>query len=102
MEIGGWIVFGGVAVFLLYRWRKNGRPDTAALLFIGCFTMWWQEFYAERVLGVRPVITTVGQRAYQIVAWIIAMDVLYAVFLTLPLVIAPILFFPDNPWVPKP
>jgi Spirocyclase AveC-like len=47
MEIGGWIVFGLVAVFLLYRWRKNGRPDTAALLFIGCFTMWWQEFYAD-------------------------------------------------------
>ena len=47
MEIGGWIVFGLVAVFLLYRWRKNGQPDTAALLFIGCFTMWWQEFYAD-------------------------------------------------------
>jgi hypothetical protein len=27
---------------------------------------------------------------------------LYAVFLTLPLVIARILFFPDNPWVPNP
>jgi hypothetical protein len=51
---------------------------------------------------VQPVITTVGQRAYQIVAWIIAMNVLYAVFLTLPLVIARILFFPDNPWVPNP
>jgi hypothetical protein len=47
MEIGGWIVFGLVAVFLLYRWRKNGRPETAALLFLGCFTMWWQEFYAD-------------------------------------------------------
>src|SRR5277367_2398923 len=47
MEIGGWIVFAGVAVFLLYRWRKNGQPDTAALLFLGCFTMWWQEFYAD-------------------------------------------------------
>ena len=47
VEVGGWIAFGLVAVFLLYRWRKNGRPDTAALLFIGCFTMWWQEFYAD-------------------------------------------------------
>src|ERR1700712_5582822 len=47
MEIGGWIVFVGVAAFLLHRWRKNGQPDTAALLFIGCFTMWWQEFYAD-------------------------------------------------------
>ena len=34
VEVGGWIAFGLVAVFLLYRWRKNGRPDTAALLFI--------------------------------------------------------------------
>jgi uncharacterized membrane protein len=42
MEIGGWVVFVVVAAFLLYRWRKNGQPDTAALLFIGCFTMWWQ------------------------------------------------------------
>jgi hypothetical protein len=56
----------------------------------------------ERVLGVRPVITTFGQRAYQIVAWIVGMNVLYAVFLTLPLVIARILFLPDNPWVPNP
>ena len=47
VEVGGWIAFGLVAVFLLYRWRKNGRPDIAALLFIGCFTMWWQEFYAD-------------------------------------------------------
>jgi len=31
VEVGGWIAFGLVAVFLLYRWRKNGRPDTAAL-----------------------------------------------------------------------
>jgi hypothetical protein len=30
------------------------------------------------------------------------MNVLYSVFLTLPLVIARILFFPDNPWVPNP
>jgi hypothetical protein len=29
-------------------------------------------------------------------------ELLYAVFLTLPLVIARILFFPDNPWVPNP
>jgi hypothetical protein len=56
----------------------------------------------ERALGVRPVITTVGQWAYQIVAWIVAMNVLYAVFLTLPLVIARILFLPDNPRVPNP
>jgi hypothetical protein len=32
VEGGGWIAFGLVAVFLLYRWR---------------FTMWWQEFYAD-------------------------------------------------------
>jgi hypothetical protein len=56
----------------------------------------------ERALGVRPVITSWGQRAHQIVAWIVGMNVLYAVFLTLPLVIARILFFPDNPWVPNP
>ncbi|WP_245830323.1 spirocyclase AveC family protein [Mycobacterium numidiamassiliense] len=242
MEIGGWIVFGLVAVFLLYRWRKNGQPDTAALLFIGCFTMWWQEFYAdwgaylyynpdlallswgktpyttpnkpvyvlagygwfyaggfaavltlfrwfrrryssvnyvaallisvfipfmlwnfvtadgvsyvtnwfqylesigptihtdkgglqliyqgvplgifavavvasldrrdvagrtwfERALDVRPVITSWGERAHQIVAWIVGMNVLYGVFLTLPLVIARILFFPNNSWIPNP
>ena len=30
------------------------------------------------------------------------MNVMYAVFLTLPLVIVRILFFPDNPWVPNP
>ncbi|MDT5310816.1 MAG: hypothetical protein QOE48_6540, partial [Mycobacterium sp.] len=53
-------------------------------------------------LGVRAVITSFGQRAHQIVAWIVGMNVLYAVFLTLPLVIARILFFPDNPWVPNP
>jgi hypothetical protein len=56
----------------------------------------------ERALGVRAVITSFGQRAHQIVAWIVGMNVLYAVFLTLPLVIARILFFPDNPWVPNP
>ena len=39
MEIGGWIAFGLVAVLLVYRWRKNGGPDTAALLFIGCFDL---------------------------------------------------------------
>jgi hypothetical protein len=54
----------------------------------------------ERVLGVRPVITTIGQRAYQIVAWIVGMNVLYAVFLTLPLVIARILFSPTIPGSP--
>ncbi|BBZ30175.1 hypothetical protein MMAD_44700 [Mycolicibacterium madagascariense] len=242
MEIGGWVVFVGVAVFLLYRWRRNDQPDTAALLFIGCFTMWWQEFYAdwgaylyynpdltllpwgpspyttpnkpvyvlagygwfyaggfaavltlfrwfrrrypsinyllallvtvvipfmlwnfltadgvsyvtnwfqymqsigptihtdkgglqliyqgvplalfaaavvtsldrrdatgrtwfERALGVRPAIASSGQRLHQIIAWIIGMNVLYAVFLTLPLVIARILFFPNNVWVPNP
>ena len=47
VEIGGWVVFVAVAAFLAYRWRKNGKPDTAALLFIGCFAMWWQEFYAD-------------------------------------------------------
>ncbi|GAB5017198.1 hypothetical protein MAHJHV65_37700 [Mycobacterium avium subsp. hominissuis] len=47
MEIGGWIVFISVAVFLIYRWRETGQPDTATLLFIGCLTMWWQEFYAD-------------------------------------------------------
>jgi hypothetical protein len=47
VEVGGWIAFAAVAIWLLYRWRTNGKPDTAALLFIGCFTMWWQEFYAD-------------------------------------------------------
>jgi hypothetical protein len=56
----------------------------------------------ERVLGVPAVVTGWRQRAHQIVAWIVGMSVLYAVFLTLPLVIARILFFPDNPWVPDP
>jgi hypothetical protein len=55
----------------------------------------------ERLLGVKRVITGGWQRAHQIVAWIVGMNVLYAVFLTLPLVIARILFFPDNPWVPN-
>jgi hypothetical protein len=56
----------------------------------------------ERALGVRPVISGCGQRVHQIVAWIVGMNVMYAVFLTLPLVIARMLFFPDNPWVPNP
>jgi hypothetical protein len=64
VEVGGWIAFAGVALFLLYRWRKNGQPDTAALLFIGCFTMWWQEFYAElgrvSLLQPRPSALAVG------------------------------------------
>lgn len=47
VEIGGWVTFVLVAGVLIHRWRKNGKPDTAALLFIGCFTMWWQEFYAD-------------------------------------------------------
>jgi hypothetical protein len=242
VEVGGWIAFAGVAVFLLYRWRRNGEPDTAALLFIGCFTMWWQEFYAdwgaylyynpdlallpwgqsayttpnkpvyvlagygwfyaggfaavlslfrwfrgrlpsvnylvalvvtvfipfilwnfltadgvsyvtnwfqylesigptihtdkgdlqliyqgvplaafavavvisldrrdvhgrtwfERALGVRQVVSGWDQRALQIVSWIVGMNVLYAAFLTLPLVFARILFFPDNTWIPNP
>jgi hypothetical protein len=56
----------------------------------------------ERLLGVNQVITGGVQRAHQIVAWIVGMNLMYAVFLTLPLVIARILFFPDNPWVPNP
>ena len=47
VEIGGWVVFVAVAAYLAIRWRKYGAPATAALLFIGCFTMWWQEFYAD-------------------------------------------------------
>ncbi len=47
VEVGGWIAFIAVAAVLLYRWAKNGEPDTAALLFIGCFAMWWHEFYAD-------------------------------------------------------
>jgi hypothetical protein len=56
----------------------------------------------ERVLAVRPVISSWAQRAHQILAWIIGMNVLYAAFLTLPLVIARIMFFPDNAWIPNP
>jgi hypothetical protein len=56
----------------------------------------------ELALGVRAAISTFAQRAHQILAWIVGMNVLYAVFLTLPLVFARILFFPDNPWVPNP
>lgn len=240
VEVGGWVAFVAVAAVLLYRWRKNGKPDTAALLFIGCFTMWWQEFYAdwgaylyynpdlallpwgqtpfttpnkpvyvlagygwfyaggfalilalfrwfrrrypsvpylaalactalipfflwnlitadgvsfltnwyqylhpvgpaietykgglplfypalpfiffapavvasldrrsddgrtwfERAMAVQPVINTVGQRVHQIVAWIIGMNVMYAVCLTVPLLLIRILFLPANPWVP--
>jgi hypothetical protein len=47
MEIGGWVVFVAVALFLAFRWKKNGQPSTSALLFIGCFSMFWQEFYAD-------------------------------------------------------
>lgn len=55
----------------------------------------------ERALGVKPVITTWTQRLHQVVAWIVGMNVMYAVFLTIPLVVARILFLPDNPWVPN-
>ena len=241
VEIGGWVVFVAVAAYLVIRWRKNGEPDTAALLFIGCFAMWWQEFYAdwgaylyynpdllllpwgpspfttpnkpvyvlagygwfyaggfaliqslfrrfrdrfpavlyivalactalvpfflwnlitadgvsfitnwyqylhpvgptiesskgalpllypalpfilfaplvvasldrrgddgrtwfERLLGVKPVISGWVERLHQIVAWIVAMNLMYAVCLTIPLVTIRILFLPDNPWVPS-
>jgi hypothetical protein len=47
VEIGGWIAFAAVAALLVYRWWKTGKPDTAALLFIGCLSMWWHEFYAD-------------------------------------------------------
>ncbi|SHN15860.1 hypothetical protein [Cryptosporangium aurantiacum] len=47
MEIGGWVVFAVVAGVLAHRWWKRGEPSTAALLFIACFTMFWQEFYAD-------------------------------------------------------
>jgi hypothetical protein len=54
----------------------------------------------ERALAVKPVVSTAGQRCHQIVAWIIGMNLMYATFLTLPLVILRVLFLPDNPWVP--
>ncbi|OBI21193.1 hypothetical protein A5713_12780 [Mycobacterium sp. E2497] len=47
MELNGWIAFVAIGAILGFRWRRNKRPDTAALLFVSCFTMWWQEFYAD-------------------------------------------------------
>jgi hypothetical protein len=47
MEIGGWIIFVAVAGALAYRWKKTGSPTTAALLFIACLSMFWQEFFAD-------------------------------------------------------
>lgn len=47
VEIGGWIAFTAAPLVLMYRWRKYGEPDVLALLIIGCFNMWWQEFYAD-------------------------------------------------------
>ena len=47
VEMGGWIVFWIVALFLAYRWWRDGKPPIAALLFIGCWSMFWQEFYAD-------------------------------------------------------
>lgn len=47
VEIGGWVAFVAIGAFLAYKWWRKGEPGNAALLFIGCFTMWWQEFYAD-------------------------------------------------------
>lgn len=47
METGGPAIFVAVAAYLGYRWYRDRQPSTAALLFIGCFCMFWQEFYAD-------------------------------------------------------
>lgn len=47
VELGGTAVFVAIAFLLAVRWRREGRPGVPALLFIGCFTMFWQEFYAD-------------------------------------------------------
>jgi hypothetical protein len=47
VEVGGTLVFVAVAAWLAVRWRRAGHPGTAALLFIGALTMFWQEFYAD-------------------------------------------------------
>jgi hypothetical protein len=47
VEVLGTLVCLAVAVALVRRWWRDGRPNTAALLFVGALTMFWQEFYAD-------------------------------------------------------
>jgi hypothetical protein len=53
-EIGGGLAFLAFGAFHLRQTWKNPTLSVAALVFVACTTMAWQEFYGGLLLALQP------------------------------------------------